>query len=276
EIVDLAENIQTNTELSIETNLEPSQTTEHSDVLSNQQITEHSVVQEPQATDEPSLSLFGGDSISAAAQHSVAQMTAQQDVFFLAPETTEQVDQVQANQSQQTPVNQDIDQTPVVEVNVIHATDVKPVDQSLTLNDQQSPQQILSLKNQILEGDWTVDKWEYWFRNSELSPAVQELAQHGLMTGAINAQSVFHIPQKYEKLLGQAQFDLEAALKQQWENTVFSVEYGEIASTTPYMMQNERKAKAFHRAAEMLHQEPVVKSLVEAFDGQLHNIQLKS
>lgn len=275
EIVDLAENIQTNTAsniaTNIETDIESSQAIEYSEVLSNQQTTEHSATQ---ATDEPSLSLFGGDSISAAAQHSVAQTTVQQDVFFLAPETTEQIDQVQANQSQQTPSNQDIDQT--VEVDVIYATDVKPVDQSLTLNDQQTPQQILSLKNQTLEGDWTVDKWEYWFRNSELSPAVQELAQHGLMTGAINAQSVFQIPQKYEKLLGQAQFDLEAALKQQWANTVFSVEYGEIASTTPYMMQNERKAKAFHRAAEMLHQEPVVKSLVEAFDGQLHNIQLKS
>ena len=273
EIVELTENIQTTAESHIATNIVLAQTIEHSEVLSDQQITEHSVIQ---AIDEPSLSLFGGDSISTIAQNSVTPTTAQQDVFFLAPETTGQVDQVQANQSQQTQVNQDIDQTSVVEVDVIHATDAKPVDLSLTINDQQSPQQILSLKNQTLEGEWTVDKWEYWFRNSELSPAVQELAQHGLMTGTINAQSVFQIPQKYEKLLGQAQFDLEAALKQQWENTVFSVEYGEIASTTPYMMQNERKAKAFHRAAEMLHQEAVVKSLVDAFDGQLHNIQLKS
>ena len=273
EIIELTENIQTTAESHIATNIALAQTIEHSEVLSDQQITEHSVIQ---AIDEPSLSLFGGDSISTIAQNSVTPTTAQQDVFFLAPETTGQVDQVQANQSQQTQVNQDIDQTSVVEVDVIHATDAKPVDLSLTINDQQSPQQILSLKNQTLEGDWTVEKWEYWFRNSELSPAVQELAQHGLMTGTINAQSVFQIPQKYEKLLGQAQFDLEAALKQQWENTVFSVEYGEIASTTPYMMQNERKAKAFHRAAEMLHQEAVVKSLVDAFDGQLHNIQLKS
>lgn len=273
EIIELTENIQTTAESHIATNIVLAQTIEHSEVLSDQQITEHSVIQ---AIDEPSLSLFGGDSISTIAQNSVTPTTAQQDVFFLAPETTGQVDQVQANQSQQTQVNQDIDQTSVVEVDVIHATDPKPVDLSLTINDQQSPQQILSLKNQTLEGDWTVEKWEYWFRNSELSPAVQELAQHGLMTGTINAQSVFQIPQKYEKLLGQAQFDLEAALKQQWENTVFSVEYGEIASTTPYMMQNERKAKAFHRAAEMLHQEAVVKSLVDAFDGQLHNIQLKS
>ncbi|RKG37705.1 DNA polymerase III subunit gamma/tau [Acinetobacter rongchengensis] len=273
EIVELTENIQTTAESHIATNIALAQTIEHSEVLSDQQITEYSAIQ---AIDEPSLSLFGGDSISTITQNSVTPTTVQQDVFFLAPETTEQVNQVQANQSQQTQVNQDIDQTSVVEVDVIHATDAKPVDLSLTINDQQSPQQILSLKNQTLEGDWTVDKWEYWFRNSELSPAVQELAQHGLMTGTINAQSVFQIPQKYEKLLGQAQFDLGAALKQQWENTVFSVEYGEIASTTPYMMQNERKAKAFQRAAEMLHQEAVVKSLVDAFDGQLHNIQLKS
>jgi DNA polymerase-3 subunit gamma/tau len=42
------------------------------------------------------------------------------------------------------------------------------------------------------------------------------------------------------------------------------------------MMQKERKVRAFDRAAEMLQQEPVVKSLIDAFDCQIENIQLKS
>jgi len=54
------------------------------------------------------------------------------------------------------------------------------------------------------------------------------------------------------------------------------VQYGEVESTTPYMMQNERKLRAYDRANEMLEKEPLVKSLIEALDGKLENIQLKA
>ncbi|WP_010115541.1 DNA polymerase III subunit gamma/tau [Acinetobacter sp. P8-3-8] len=272
---------------SIQENIVETSLVEQNKTLSNQHAeTEHSSTQ---AIEEPSLSLFGGETISTTAQEvQTVQATTQQDVFFLAPESTGQTDQKQ-NQEYSQEHNQVISNQAIehvhefelaIENNSENATADKVANEFVSANHQQnhqqSPQEILTLKNQILEGEWTVDKWEYWFRNSMLSPAVQELAQHGLMTGQINAQSIFHIPKKYEKLLGQAQFDLEAAMKQQWVNTVFSVEYGDVESTTPYLMQNERKVKAFQRAAEMLHQEPIVKSLVEAFDGQLQNIQLKS
>ncbi|MFX5591053.1 DNA polymerase III subunit gamma/tau, partial [Acinetobacter baumannii] len=52
------------------------------------------------------------------------------------------------------------------------------------------PQDILKIPEQALDGEWSVEKWEYWFRNSQLSPAVQELAQYGVMTGQINGESV--------------------------------------------------------------------------------------
>lgn len=264
---------------SIQDNIVDASLVEQSETLSNQHAEpEHS---SNQVIEEPSLSLFGGETISATAQQ--VQTTTQRDVFFLAPESTEQTDQKQnqeySQEHNQANSNQAIEQVQEFELAIENKSENETVgiieNEFVSESHQQSPQEILTLKNQILEGEWTVDKWEYWFRNSMLSPAVQELAQHGLMTGQINAQSIFHIPKKYEKLLGQAQFDLEAAMKQQWGNTVFSVEYGDVESTTPYLMQNERKVKAFQRAAEMLHQEPIVKSLVEAFDGQLQNIQLK-
>ena len=138
------------------------------------------------------------------------------------------------------------------------------------------PQDILKLREQVLEGEWNLDKWEYWFRNSELSPAVQELAQHGIMQGHINGSSVFHIPQKYEGMLSQLRQALEDALKSQWPNTQFNVQYQDIDSITPFTMQVMRKEKAFHRAVELLQQEPAIKSLIETFDGELQNIQLKS
>lgn len=137
------------------------------------------------------------------------------------------------------------------------------------------PQDILQLQPQQLVGEWTVEKWEYWFRSSGLSPAVQELAQQGLMAGQINAESVFMIPQRYEQLLTQLRHVLEDAFKAEWPQTRFDVKYAEVETITPYTMQAQRKQKAFQRAHELLQNEDTVKGLVQTFDGELHNIQLK-
>lgn len=137
------------------------------------------------------------------------------------------------------------------------------------------PQDILQIPVQDMQGEWTVEKWEFWFRNSQLSPAVQELAQYGIMTGQINAASVFHIPERYQPLLSQLQHHLEAALQEQWSQTIFQVKFEDVEQLTPYTMQQERKVRAFKRAEELLHAEPAVRDLLEQFDGELHNIQLK-
>ena len=137
------------------------------------------------------------------------------------------------------------------------------------------PQDVLKLQPQDMQGEWTVDKWEFWFRNSGMSPAVQELAQHGVISGLINGESLFQIPKKYEQLLSQMQHVLEQALLTAWPETRFQVEYGDISSQTPYVLLGERKAKAFNLASELLHNEPTIKSLIDAFDGELQNIQLK-
>lgn len=212
---------------------------------------------------EPSLTLFGAE--LSQPKNTTSPSNPNQDVFFLAPENQDQNVEIDLVE----PIHSQTD-TPAQVSNII------PEIERGSSSEEQTPQQILALKLQVLEGEWTVDKWEYWFRNSSLSPAVQELAQHGLMTGDVNGQSIFQISQKYEKLLNQAQHDLEAKLKQQWPNTLFTVQYGEVESTTPYMMQNERKLRAYDRASEMLQKEPLVKSLIEALDGKLENIQLKA
>ncbi|MFH7408573.1 DNA polymerase III subunit gamma/tau [Acinetobacter variabilis] len=137
------------------------------------------------------------------------------------------------------------------------------------------PQDILQIPVQDMQGEWTVEKWEFWFRNSQLSPAVQELAQYGIMTGQINAASVFHIPERYQPLLSQLQHHLEAALQEQWPQTIFQVKFEDVEQLTPYTMQQERKVRAFKRAEELLQAEPAVRDLLEQFDGELHNIQLK-
>ncbi|MEO9281730.1 DNA polymerase III subunit gamma/tau [Acinetobacter sp. WA-87] len=168
-----------------------------------------------------------------------------------------------------------IEQQPLVQPEVVVETATAVEESSATDNGQLMPQDILKLSAQVLEGEWTLEKWEYWFRNSQLSPAVQELAQHGVMTGEIGGNTIFHIPQEYENMLTQLQQGLIDALKQQWPNTQFTVEYGAVNTSTPYVMQSIRKEKAFHRATELLQQQPVIKSLIETFDGELQNIQLK-
>jgi DNA polymerase-3 subunit gamma/tau len=212
---------------------------------------------------EPSLTLFGAE--LSQPKNTTSSSSPNQDVFFLAPENQDQNVEIDLVE----PIHSQTD-TPAQVSKII------PEIERGSCSEEQTPQQILALKLQVLEGEWTVDKWEYWFRNSSLSPAVQELAQHGLMTGDVDGQSIFQISQKYEKLLNQAQHDLEAKLKQQWPSTLFTVQYGEVESTTPYMMQNERKLRAYDRASEMLQKEPLVKSLIEALDGKLENIQLKA
>ena len=154
---------------------------------------------------------------------------------------------------------------------------VEPVqpEQVSTASGDLMPQDILQLQPQQLVGEWTVEKWEYWFRSSGLSPAVQELAQQGLMAGQINAESVFMIPQRYEQLLTQLRHVLEDALKAEWPQTRFDVKYAEVETITPYTMQAQRKQRAFQRAHELLQNEDTVKGLVQTFDGELQNIQLK-
>ena len=142
-------------------------------------------------------------------------------------------------------------------------------------NENLMPQDILKLTPQQLDGEWTVDKWEYWFRNSTLTPAVQELAQQGVMTGQIDGESLFQIAPKYEQLLNQLQHTLEQTLKNEWPNTHFQVKYAEVEVTTPYSLQNERKEKANARASELLHAESAVKDILQNFEGELQNIQLK-
>jgi hypothetical protein len=61
----------------------------------------------------------------------------------------------------------------------------------------------------------------------------------------------------------------------QWSKCRFHISFEDVEETTPYALQHVRKEKAFARANELLHAEPVVKDLLKSFDGELQNIQLK-
>lgn len=237
-------------------------------------------------SEAPALTSF----ISAADDRQTALHTidiaslSDQDAFFLDPQRDATLQAVV--EQPMVPQTAVVEQNQVIEQSQAHQPLFQQADQPHLQNSQaaltgatsqpkQMPQDILALAPQQLDGEWDVHKWEYWFRSSGLPPAVQELAQQGLMTGQINGASVFHTTQQYENLLAQAQFDLQQALSNQWPDTRFSVEYKEIAEITPFILQNQRKEKAFQCATDLLHQEPVVKSLVETFEAELNDIQIK-
>ncbi|MQZ29459.1 DNA polymerase III subunit gamma/tau [Acinetobacter haemolyticus] len=231
--------------------------------------------------------LIGLDT-SVDQQHFQLDITKSEDVLVFSVESNTQVqlsEQI-VEQVQDDHFDLVVDDTQPVDVAIPEAViketgdDSEKPDVFMTQQDEVTPtdlmpQDILKLPMQVLEGEWDLAKWEYWFRTSQLSPAVQELAQHGVMHGQINGASIFHIPQQYEGMLSQLQHGLEEALKAQWPKTQFTVEYGDVSSSTPLILQNSRKEKAFNRAVELLHQEPTIKSLVDTFDAELQNIQLK-
>ncbi len=209
--------------------------------------------------------LFGFD--ESVTETVEVESEASSDDFLLAEYLPEQSSTT--SETSQVAATSDITQAEIQSASVTALNNESATDQTLM------PQDILKIPEQALEGEWTVEKWEYWFRNSQLSPAVQELAQYGIMVGSINAASTFHVPEQYQQLLTQLQHNLEAALKAQWSQTVFSVKFEDVEQLTPYTMQHDRKARAFKRAEELLHAEPAVQDLLKQFDGELHNIQLK-
>ena len=230
--------------------------------------------------EEPDLTLFGGEHISTIAPQNVQSTVDAEDIFFLAPETEQIVKNINIEPELSKVTTAVFTQSEMGQSKVVAEQSHEPIVASSSTTAQltgstQTPQQILQLIPQNLEGEWDVHKWEYWFRNSQLSPAVQELAQNGVMTGHINGQSTFSIPQQYENLLVQFQHTLENALNEQWSQTRLSFAYRESQEITPFELQNERKIKAFNRAAEMLQDESVVKNLMNAFNGEIQNIQLK-
>ncbi|ENW96249.1 DNA polymerase III subunit gamma/tau [Acinetobacter sp. NIPH 298] len=223
--------------------------------------------------------LIGIDSVSDQQNHQ-SDIAAFDDVLIFPVEPKAQTDQTVHQEIEQNRLQ--VESELFEDVVAVEQMTAQPVEISTDI--QQAaveatdlmPQDILKLHEQVLEGEWNLEKWEYWFRTSQLSPAVQELAQHGVMQGEINGVSTFHIPQEYEGMLSQLQHGLEDALNSQWPNTQFDVQYGEVHSNTPLAIQNKRKEKAFNRAVELLQHEPTIKSLIETFDAELHNIQLKS
>lgn len=279
---------------------EPTHGIESDDVVLNHTVSEQTLITEPENSDVLVFDIET-DGLIGLEPRTVEPALSVQDMSLFPVETELQPEEnlEQPNSQTLTDVASDIptdlfgqpiEDTSVLAVEESNLSNIEPVLENEPLQahginadvssealepNNLMPQDILKLQEQVLEGEWTLEKWEFWFRGSQLSPAVQELAQYGLMTGQIDGTSIFIIPQQYEGMLSQLQHALESELITRWPNTQFKVQYGEVASITPFIKQSERKEKAFQRAVTLMSENKVVKSLLDTFDAELQNVNLK-
>ena len=150
----------------------------------------------------------------------------------------------------------------------------EPVKQTIQAHSDQTPQQILQHEHVELVGEWTIEKWECWLREADISLAILTLAQLGVMQGQIGGACKFMISAEHHVLASELLDGLLHHLKQQWPAMVLQLEFKELDVATPYQRKENRHAQAVQQADYLLRKEPHVAALIKQFNAALTNIKL--
>jgi len=126
-----------------------------------------------------------------------------------------------------------------------------------------------------LHGDWTPEKWEFWLRERDLTLAVRNLAQHGLMMGCIGSALRFVIAPEHRVLTLEMLDGLQRALQHEWPNSTLEVDFSTPHGSTPVERKQQRRLQAEARAREWVLADPVIAPLVQHFGAQLIDLELK-
>ncbi|SDB84811.1 DNA polymerase-3 subunit gamma/tau [Acinetobacter marinus] len=138
------------------------------------------------------------------------------------------------------------------------------------------PRTLLQPQEQTLEGEWDVAKWDYWIRQSALSPAVKELAQRGVMQGEIAGKCTLHIESNYLNMLQNFLPDLKEALTALNPNIQLELSDTVLDSDSPIQLQQQRKQHAYSVAEQQIRSQIVVKQLQAQFQAELVDLKLKT
>lgn len=197
--------------------------------------------------------------------------TVQPDIVQPAPKN-EPIQAVKPDAFQQKPFQQDEPQQKLAEQPVANT-----VLGSLTQTHAQSllPQQVLQHKIVELSGQWDIEKWECWLRETDLSPGVRNLAQHGLMQGQIGQQHRFVIAPEHRLMATELMEGLSAALKNQWPDSQIELTFSSIDQPLPLELKQLRYEQALQQADYLMRHEPVVQQLIQQFNASLQEISLK-
>ena len=126
-----------------------------------------------------------------------------------------------------------------------------------------------------LEGEWDALKWEFWLRERDLTPAVRNLAQHGLMYGVIGGKNRFVIAPEH-RVLTMEMFDgLLEVLQTEWPQMRVELDFSQPSEDVPMLRKQARRVRAEDRARELILADPVIAPLVARFDAQLVDMDMK-
>lgn len=137
-----------------------------------------------------------------------------------------------------------------------------------------NPLTLLHCPKVELDGEWTLEKWDYWIEQANLIPAEFNLATKGVMTGDITGKSVFKISNNLEKLTNEFFERLTQTLKQFWADTDYSVSLVEDTLTTPEQQKSQRYDNALAAVCQKMMQEPIVIQLQNQFNATVTDIQM--
>nr|WP_298893018.1 DNA polymerase III subunit gamma/tau [uncultured Acinetobacter sp.] len=150
------------------------------------------------------------------------------------------------------------------------------VSNPIEMQNIEDPRTLLQPQIQTLEGEWDVAKWDYWIRQSSLSPAVKELAQRGVMQGEIARKSTLHIEANYLNMLQNFLPDLKDALTALNPNIQLELSDTVLDSDSPIQLQQQRKQHAYEVAEQLICSQNVVKQLQAQFQAELIDLKLKT
>lgn len=258
--------------------IEPDEVAPHEHVTSQPSVMPHmseSIQNDLITPDEPQL--FDDEH---SVEHDKLDQTS---IISEKPDQSDQDDiESQENQIEHIQPDQNIKDTQPI--SDIDAVDVQQTEQLPTtheqdiLNDVDSiddPRTLLLPKAQDLTGQWTLEKWDYWLRQSSLSPMQKEYAQHGVMQGDISGTSILTLDPSYQKTFESVSEAIEAQLKTLNENLSLHVNYQATEDTTPFQLQQERKIVAYQQAEQKILQHKVIQEITTQFSAQVEELKFK-
>jgi len=137
------------------------------------------------------------------------------------------------------------------------------------------PVQLMQHPAAEVVGSWDSIKWEYWLRERDLSPAVRNLAQHGVLSGQIDGQAVFQIAPEHQVLAVELFDGLQVAFAKDWPDAELTLQFEQPQQPLPMQMKQRRYEVATARARELVLSDAVIAPLMQVLDAQIIEFELK-
>ncbi len=252
--------------------------------LQNQQLANHDVeLAQTQYIESSTDTTQSEAELNLKAQTEISSETGVKEPIQQSETVQElmRAEDIQAEPIQQDDFQEEIDTQETVDQAVIQEQTISQKEEVVVLNSIQTlnvddPRTLLQPQVQTLEGEWDVAKWDYWIRQSSLSPAVKELAQRGVMQGEIAGKSTLHIEANYLNMLQNFLPDLKDALTALNPNIQLELSDTVLESDSPIQLQQQRKQHAYNVAEQKIRSQNVVKQLQAQFQAELVDLKLKT